>query len=112
MKRDKKKDDEPPTLMCMPALPGQDGGVKGSMLYECGTCKRPVWVAPSGQRIIREEKGVPTCIFCVEEEMKKNPEDAHFGGLREDQLEEIREATGPEGVARLLKMLYGDSLPS
>ena len=40
--------------------------VPDSAKYACGGCGADVWLARSGQRVVRDEGAVPTCTKCVE----------------------------------------------
>lgn len=49
-------------LICAPALPGTSYA-PGSIKSRCSSCNVRVWMAPSGQRIAREQ--APIRVICV-----------------------------------------------
>lgn len=60
----------------------------GSVKRVCQDCGAAVWVAPSGVALIAREGVVPTCMRCVAERVRKDPE-PKFVGPNAQQLAEI-----------------------
>ena len=61
--------------------------VPDSIQHPCNDCGTEVWVAPSGQQIIRERAATVVCMNCAQVRMNKEP-----GSLKitKNQVEEIQ----------------------
>jgi len=60
-------DDEVTVLMCLPVEGDPDRYiVPGSVQYDCIDCGIKVWVAPSGQQLIRERAATVVCMNCAQ----------------------------------------------
>lgn len=81
MKKEKKapkkpaeeEEDDGIVLICMRAEPRQRAYVPGAVLQECRDCRSPVWVAPSGQEMVKEQGAEVVCIPCAETMFKNDP---------------------------------------
>jgi len=75
-------------VMCLP-VEGDPGRyiVPGSVQYNCNDCDTEVWVAPSGQRLIRERGATIVCMNCAQVRLDKEPGTLEITG---DQVEEIK----------------------
>lgn len=82
--------EEVDSLVCAPAH-NADGSlsemVVGSKVEHCDRCGRAVWVAPSGQRVLREKGLEIVCIPCVVTAVKDDPD--------------VKFAVNPESVVEL-----------
>lgn len=70
------------------AMPRGPDSVVGSKDYACDDCGRIVAVAPSGQKIIREQDATVVCPPCMKKRIENDP-DPEFMPPTPDQLAEI-----------------------
>lgn len=61
--------------------------VPGSVQYQCEDCGTEVWVAPSGQHLIKERAAVVICMACAQVRMNNGP--GHLE-ITENQTKEIK----------------------
>jgi len=80
-------EDEVTILMCLP-VKGDPGRyiVPGSVQHECKDCGTEVWVAPSGQQLMRERATMVVCPNCALVRINKEPGPLEITG---NQVEEI-----------------------
>ena len=66
-------EDEVTILMCLPV--GDPGRfvVPGSAQHQCNDCGAEVWVAPSGQELIKERPTIVVCMDCAQVRVNKEP---------------------------------------
>ena len=80
--------DEVAVLMCLPVEGDPSRYITpGSKKCQCNDCGTKVWVAPSGQKLIKEKAAIVVCMNCAYARMKKEPGHLEITG---DQVEEIR----------------------
>lgn len=81
-------EDEVTVLMCLPVEGDPDRYiVPGAVQYDCNDCGIKVWVAPSGQHLIRESAAIVVCPSCALVRIKKEPGDLEITG---EQVEEVK----------------------
>ena len=51
-----------------------EANVPGSAKFVCSRCTRDVWLARSGQRIVRDAQARPLCMNCMLEQLKNDPQ--------------------------------------
>lgn len=68
-----------------------DRRARGSIIERCTSCNRKVWIAPSGQALIKEKGPTVLCIPCGLAAIKNDPEPT-FAPISEEQRQEIRRA--------------------
>ena len=83
------EEDDEVVLICMPAMPKERPDIEGSALRECKDCRRPIWLAPTGQKMERERGAKLTCMYCIAEKMKEDPE-TKIEMPTPEQLEEVK----------------------
>jgi len=75
-------------LMCLPVEGDPDRYiVPGSIQDRCNDCGTKVWVAPSGQQLIKERPTVVVCNGCATVRMNNKPGDLEITG---EQVEEVK----------------------
>ncbi|MBA7498907.1 hypothetical protein ES704_01646 [subsurface metagenome] len=80
--------DEVGLLICLPVEGDPVRYITpGSEKRECNDCGTKVWVAPSGQKLIKEKAPIVACMNCACIRMKKEAGHLEITG---DQIEEIR----------------------
>ena len=90
VKADKdKEEDDGILLICLPVMPKERPYVPGAVVRECADCGRPIWVAPSGQKMEREQGAEVACFECAEKRMKEDPE-SKLQPPTPEQIEEIK----------------------
>jgi hypothetical protein len=82
------EEDDGILLICMRAGPTQRATVPGAALRECRDCHHPVWLAPTGQDMVRDKGAEVVCIPCAETLFKNDP-DAKISMPTPEQMEEI-----------------------
>ena len=82
------EDDDDVVLICQPVLPRERPGVRGSAIRECGDCHKPIWLAPSGQKIAKERNALLICMDCAYKQMQ-DEKDMTFMAPTPEQLQEI-----------------------
>jgi len=65
--------------------------VPASIVAYCSKCGVGVWIAPSGQRLIKEKGLKVICLDCFKQ---INPPMEEIADLNDDQLAEIEQALG------------------
>lgn len=70
------------------SLPRGPHTVAGSKDYSCADCGQVVAVAPSGQKIVREQDATVVCPPCMKTRVENDP-DSEFMPPTPDQLAEI-----------------------
>lgn len=80
-------EDEVTVLMCLPVEGNHRYIVPGSVQYQCNDCGAKVWVAPSGQQLIKERAATVVCMKCAQGRVNKKPGDLE---ITEKQVEEIK----------------------
>lgn len=83
-------EEEVTILICLP-VEGDPGRyiVPGGLQHECNDCGIKVWVAPSGQQLIREKATIVVCERCALVRMNKEP-DPLVIVITGKQVEEIK----------------------
>ena len=88
MKDKTEEEPEDVVLVCLPVTPNERTLIQGSAIRECTDCRRPIWVAPTGQKIEKEKRALLVCLDCASVRLK-NDKDAHFERPTPEQIKEI-----------------------
>ena len=82
-------EDEVTVLICLPVEGGRPGRyiVPGSVQGQCDDCSTEVWVAPSGQELMKERTTIVVCMKCAQGRVNKEPGPLEITGK---QVEEIK----------------------
>ncbi len=85
-------------LVCLPVEndPTGDKGAPGSIKDKCSECSRDVWIAPTGQKYVKEKGFVVICIPCAvrkdKEAQDKGERPTNLMPPTPEQIEEVRRA--------------------
>lgn len=69
--------------------PENNPHIKNSTLDKCSECGQPVWVAPSGRKLLAEHPNMK--IICIPCATPKIERDSKFMPINEEQKGELRE---------------------
>lgn len=84
-------EDEVTIIMCLP-VQGDPGRyiVPGSVQHQCEDCGTEVWVAPSGQELIRERAATIVCMNCARVRVNKKPGPLEITGQHVEEIKAWR----------------------
>ena len=51
---------------------GKEPPIPFSTQHECHKCKKPVWISPVSEKIIKGKKAIITCFSCMRHSKKDN----------------------------------------
>lgn len=64
--------------------------VPGSMQDQCADCGALIWVAPSGQKLLKEARAITVCPKCGLTRVREHPGDLEMAPGQIDEIKEWR----------------------
>lgn len=83
------EDTEPIVLICAPVAWRSETRIPGTAQRECEDCGQPIWVAPSGQRILQNPNARAVCTPCGQVALEEP--DTSLDRPTDDQMKEVRD---------------------